>query len=148
MVKEAVEIATSKPCALKIMKKSVVQDNNLVREVEIMKQLTHPNIITLQDIYETDSELILVLELYVYLTYTFLLRDNLTQSHIFYYPPRFTPTIQLLTLSLRVTGGELFEKIVERVSYTEEDAARLVKQVVSVLEYLHHKDIVHCDLKV
>jgi serine/threonine protein kinase len=64
-VKEGVEIATSKPCALKIMKKSVVQDNNLVKEVEIMRQLKHPNIISLQDIYETDSELILVLELYV-----------------------------------------------------------------------------------
>lgn len=31
-----------------------------------MRQLKHPNIITLQDIYETDSELILVLELYVF----------------------------------------------------------------------------------
>lgn len=62
-MKEAVDIATSKPCALKIMKKSVVQDNNLVKEVEIMRQLKHPNIISLQDIYETDSELVLVLEL-------------------------------------------------------------------------------------
>jgi serine/threonine protein kinase len=65
IVKEAVEIATSKPCALKIMKKSVVQDNNLVKEVEIMRQLKHPNVISLQDIYETDADLILVLELYV-----------------------------------------------------------------------------------
>lgn len=47
-----------------------------------------------------------------------------------------------------MTGGELFEKIVERVSYTEEDAAKLVKQIASVLEFLHSKDIVHCDLKV
>lgn len=64
IVKEGVELATNKPCALKIMKKSVVQDNNLVKEVEIMRQLKHPNIITLHEIYETDSELILVLELY------------------------------------------------------------------------------------
>lgn len=51
---------------MKIMKKSVVQDNNLVKEVEIMRQLKHTNIISLQEIYETDSELILVLELYVH----------------------------------------------------------------------------------
>ncbi len=66
MVKGGIDNATSKPCALKFMKKSVVQDNNLVKEVEIMRQLNHPNIIALQDIYETDMELILVLELYVY----------------------------------------------------------------------------------
>lgn len=47
-----------------------------------------------------------------------------------------------------VTGGELFDKIVERVSYTEEDAAKLVQQITSVLYYLHTKNIVHCDLKV
>lgn len=65
IVKEGVEIATNKPCAMKIMKKSVVQDNNLVKEVEIMRQLKHPNIISLIEIYETDVDLILVLELYV-----------------------------------------------------------------------------------
>lgn len=54
----------------------------------------------------------------------------------------------LLTLFFRVTGGELFDKIVERVSYTEEDASALAKQIIGVILYIHNKDIVHCDLKV
>lgn len=65
MVKEGTEKATGKTYALKIMKKVVVQDNNLMREVEIMKQLEHTNIILLKEIFESDTELILVLELYV-----------------------------------------------------------------------------------
>ena len=48
------------------MRKNVVQDYNLVKEVEIMRQLSHPNIIVLREIFESDSELTLVLELYVY----------------------------------------------------------------------------------
>lgn len=67
VVKEAVENATNKPCALKIMKKSVVQEHNLLKEVEILRHLNHTNIVALLDIYETDLDLILVLELYVFI---------------------------------------------------------------------------------
>mmetsp|Transcript_10010 Transcript_10010/g.29563 ORF Transcript_10010/g.29563 Transcript_10010/m.29563 type:complete len:332 (-) Transcript_10010:498-1493(-) len=46
-----------------------------------------------------------------------------------------------------VTGGELFDRIVERGSYTESDAAKLVAQLCTALAYLHTKGIVHRDLK-
>jgi len=47
-----------------------------------------------------------------------------------------------------VTGGELFDRIVEKGFYTEDDAKQLVKKIVSGVAYLHANGIAHRDLKV
>ena len=49
--------------------------------------------------------------------------------------------------SYRVTGGELFDRIVEKGSYTEKDAADLIRQVLSAVAYMHSMGVVHRDLK-
>lgn len=46
-----------------------------------------------------------------------------------------------------ITGGELFDKIVEIESYSETDAAGLIKQVASAVEHCHNNGIIHRDLK-
>lgn len=48
----------------------------------------------------------------------------------------------------RVTGGELFDRIVEKGSYTEKDASGLIRQVLEAVDYMHVQGVVHRDLKV
>ncbi|KAM9541099.1 calcium/calmodulin-dependent protein kinase type IV-like isoform 1-T1 [Salvelinus alpinus] len=99
---------TLKPYAVKTLKKTV--DKKIVRtEIGVLLRLSHPNIIKLKEIFETPSEISLVLEL--------------------------------------VTGGELFERVVEKGFYTERDAADAVIQVLEAVAYLHENGVVHRDLK-
>jgi len=46
-----------------------------------------------------------------------------------------------------VTGGELFEKIVEKKIFKERDAAVLIRKIAHAVAYLHENNIVHRDLK-
>lgn len=47
-----------------------------------------------------------------------------------------------------VTGGELFDRIVEQGHFTETDAAHVVRKIVEAVHYLHERGIAHRDLKV
>lgn len=89
--------------------KETQDDKRLKTEVAILKQVKHPNIVSLKDLFETNDKLYLVMEL--------------------------------------VTGGELFDKIVEKGQYTEKDASAIVKKILSAVQYLHGLNIAHRDLK-
>lgn len=56
--------------------------------------------------------------------------------------------ISFVSLFHRVTGGELFDRIVEKGSYTEKDASGLIRQVLEAVDYMHEQGVVHRDLKV
>uniref|UniRef100_A0A1A8QR39 Calcium/calmodulin-dependent protein kinase type IV n=1 Tax=Nothobranchius rachovii TaxID=451742 RepID=A0A1A8QR39_9TELE len=102
------EKQTQKPYAVKVLKKTI--DKKIVRtEIGVLLRLSHPNIIQLKEIFETDTDITLVLEL--------------------------------------VTGGELFDRIVERGYYSERDAAHVIKQILEAVAYLHKNGVVHRDLK-
>ena len=45
------------------------------------------------------------------------------------------------------TGGEVFDRLCDRGTYTERDAAALVRQVASALQHIHRADVVHRDIK-
>jgi len=108
VVKTVIEKGTKKKYAMKQIKKDI--DKKIIRtEIGILLRLKHPNIIRLKEIFESENELFLILEL--------------------------------------VTGGELFDRIVERGFYSEKDAAAVVKQLCEAIQYLHDNGIVHRDLK-
>lgn len=83
----------------------------LREEIFIMCQLDHPNIVRLEEVYESHTEIYLVQELCL--------------------------------------GGELFDRLDEQPDYhyTEGECARLIKQMLCAVRYLHSKGIIHRDLK-
>mmetsp|Transcript_26053 Transcript_26053/g.43400 ORF Transcript_26053/g.43400 Transcript_26053/m.43400 type:complete len:353 (+) Transcript_26053:183-1241(+) len=46
-----------------------------------------------------------------------------------------------------MTGGELFDRIVNKDHYTENEAKQALKEIAVAINYCHEKDIVHRDLK-
>jgi calcium-dependent protein kinase len=46
-----------------------------------------------------------------------------------------------------IEGGELFDKITKIKCFTETDAAKIMRQLLSAVVYCHNKKIVHRDLK-
>jgi calcium-dependent protein kinase len=44
-------------------------------------------------------------------------------------------------------GGELFDQIVDKGSFNEQEAAWVMKQLMSAINYIHTNNIVHRDLK-
>ena len=110
-------------CALKIMKNPGGMDSSMMdlvmNEVEIMKELSHPNIVNLLD-YSNNAE---------------YKRPNGSKLKVFY-----------LALEL-VSGGELFDFIAETGRFSEETARYFFHQMVSALEYLHTQGVSHRDIK-
>ncbi|NXN08204.1 DAPK3 kinase, partial [Indicator maculatus] len=86
-----------------------VRREEIEREVTILQQILHANIIKLHDIYENKTDVVLILEL--------------------------------------VSGGELFDFLAQKESLSEEEATRLIKQILNGVNYLHSKKIAHFDLK-
>ncbi|XP_020773621.1 calcium/calmodulin-dependent protein kinase IGb [Boleophthalmus pectinirostris] len=57
-----------------------------------------------------------------------------------------SPTHYYLIMQL-VSGGELFDRILDRGVYSEQDASKVIQQVLQAVGYLHQNGVVHRDLK-
>jgi hypothetical protein len=55
----------------------------------------------------------------------------------------FETTKKMYMVLELLTGGELFDRIVKKGSYSEKEASDVIKSVVSALQYLHDNGIVH-----
>ena len=53
--------------------------------------------------------------------------------------------IQIVTE--KVTGGELFDRIVTKDHFNETEAAKVFVQIIEAINYLHSIGVVHRDLK-
>ncbi len=53
-----------------------------------------------------------------------------------------TPNALYIVMEL-VEGGDLFDRIVERGQYSEDNARLVMRNVLSAVEYLHSKNIIH-----
>lgn len=46
-----------------------------------------------------------------------------------------------------MSGGELFDYVVQKGTLTEEEASRIVRMVTSALVYMHSRNVIHRDMK-
>ena len=46
-----------------------------------------------------------------------------------------------------LSGGELFQRVVDRKVFTEKDAADIIRPVIDAVRYCHDLDVAHRDLK-
>ncbi|KAM6059343.1 calcium/calmodulin-dependent protein kinase type 1 isoform 1-T1 [Theristicus caerulescens] len=107
----AEEKATRKLVAIKCIAKKALEgkETSIENEIAVLHKIKHPNIVALDDIYESGTHLYLIMQL--------------------------------------VSGGELFDRIVEKGFYTERDASALIRQILDAVKYLHDMGVVHRDLK-
>lgn len=111
-VKRVVHKITGETRAMKIIKKESCDESylkTLTNEINILRNLDHPHIIKLFEIYQ--------------------------DSHSIYMIQEF------------MGGGEVFNFSKNKKTLNETIAARVIKQVLQAVNYLHSKSIVHRDLK-
>ncbi|KAG0022218.1 hypothetical protein BGZ81_008631, partial [Podila clonocystis] len=106
----AVRRETGEEVALKVIKKRQHHNKNIASdEIAVMQKLKHPNILQLEDWYESHRKFYLVLQL--------------------------------------AKGGNLTELLLNEEFIQESQAANIIRQVLSAVDFLHSNNIVHRDLK-
>lgn len=84
-------------------------EEQLKREISVMKLLNHPHIVRLYDVLQTQNHIYLALEL--------------------------------------VTGGELFDRLLQAKFFNEDTARRYFQQMIIALHFCHKHGVAHRDLK-
>ena len=104
-VRKGVHKKSGQTRAIKILKIEDHDVSKLTREVTILTQLSHPNIMQVYESYEDTKNFYIVSEL--------------------------------------CSGGELFDEISNKGIFSENEAAHIIKQILSAVCYSHKNSIVH-----
>mmetsp|Transcript_23492 Transcript_23492/g.38137 ORF Transcript_23492/g.38137 Transcript_23492/m.38137 type:complete len:398 (+) Transcript_23492:187-1380(+) len=118
-VRECIDCTTGERFAVKSIRKNdpAVKPGSLAREIKLLQAMKHSSIVQLVDMYEDADYMHIVTDL--------------------------------------CEGGELFDKIIEKatngdtgaVCFAEDEAARVIYQILTSVSYMHKRGIVHRDLK-
>lgn len=76
-----------------------------------------------------------------------ILKECSGQPHVLKYLDFYDEDKFYFLVTEEVNGGELFDRICEKVVYTEAEARDLIRILLSTLAFLHNKSIAHRDLK-
>ncbi|KAK7812016.1 hypothetical protein U0070_018576 [Myodes glareolus] len=177
VVKKCREKSTGLQYAAKFIKKRRTKSSrrgvsreDIEREVSILKEIRHPNVITLHEVYENKTDVILILELVPDSFPALPLIPMINPRELGFLATErklkkvFIPTnvkmqVEDQKLSKRselgeeglwfmtIYRGELFDFLAEKESLTEEEATEFLKQILSGVYYLHSLQIAHFDLK-
>lgn len=112
LVYEAVDIRSSTRVAIKIIEKAAVDPysvQKLLRKIEIMRKMNHPNVLGVREVHENQTQLGIVMEF--------------------------------------IGGGYLFQELLKKRRYTEQDAAFITRQIVEGVAYLHGMGVSHRDIR-
>lgn len=75
------------------------------------------------------------------------LLQELHHPHIVGFRQWFESRDKFYIVTQLATGGELFDRIVQKGRFTEHDALLVIVQMLEAIVYLHLRDIVHRDIK-
>lgn len=140
--------------AVKVIDKKEVDETRLRMEVEILKKVKHPNIISLKEVYDEDpKKLYLVMELVTggELFNKIVEIGSYSENIAKRYPPLFLPFAFFFDAATRsrvlLQGNPLTTFYIYIFLYIYILLDRLVKQMVSAVKHLHDQHIAHRDLK-
>ena len=131
------------------------QRHSIVHEVQVMEACDHPGIVGLAAAFENDEEVILVLELCVPLLIGRSSRFTappppgapfhipLSPLDVFSRALALRVSLSPLITACRMEGGDLFDALITKKKFTEEEARQVTQALLTALEYLHARGIVH-----
>lgn len=72
---------------------------------------------------------------------------KLDHPHIVKFKDWFESPEKFFIVTQLATGGELFDRILKKGKFTEEDAVSILVQIIDAVRYIHSRNIIHRDLK-